>query len=73
MRNVERALGTAGASLADVVSVVVYLADVDDWGKFNTLYKELMPTPFPTRTAVGSNLRGILVEVSAVAYAPRRD
>src|SRR6476469_7805782 len=43
MRNVERALGTAGASLADVVSVVVYLADVDNWGKFNTLYKELMP------------------------------
>jgi 2-iminobutanoate/2-iminopropanoate deaminase len=73
MRNVERALGTAGASLADVVSVVVYLADVDDWGKFNTVYKELMPTPFPTRTAVGANLRGILVEVSAVAYAPRRD
>jgi len=73
IRNVERALGTAGASLADVVSVVVYLADVDDWGKFNTLYKELMPTPFPTRTAVGSNLRGILVEVSAVAYAPRRE
>jgi 2-iminobutanoate/2-iminopropanoate deaminase len=73
VRNVERALGTAGASLSDVVSVVVYLADVDDWGKFNTVYKELMLTPFPTRTAVGANLRGILVEVSAVAYAPRRE
>jgi hypothetical protein len=31
-----------------------------------------MPTPFPTRTALGANLRGILVEVSAVAYAPRQ-
>lgn len=72
MKNVERALGTAGASLNDIVSVVVYLANVDDWGTFNTLYKELMPSPFPTRTAVGADLRGILVEVSAVAYAPVR-
>src|SRR4051794_36883669 len=62
MKNVERALATAGASLSDVVSVVVYMSDVDDWGKFNDLYKELMPAPFPTRTAVGANLRGILVE-----------
>ncbi len=72
MKNVERALGTAGATLRDVVSVVVYLANVDDWGTFNTVYKELMPSPYPTRTAVGADLRGILVEVSAVAYAPGR-
>src|SRR5215470_16108103 len=72
IKNVKRALGIAGATLSDVVSVVVYLTNVDDWGTFNTLYKELMPLPFPTRTAVGADLRGILVEVSAVAYAPGR-
>lgn len=66
--NVSRALQAAGASLSDVVSVIVYLADIDDWGKFNSVYKELMPTPYPTRTALGANLRGILVEMSAVAY-----
>ena len=66
--NVSRALEAAGASLSDVISVIVYLADIDDWGKFNTVYKELMPTPYPTRTALGANLRGILVEMSAVAY-----
>ena len=65
--NVSRALEAAGASLSDVISVIVYLADIDDWGKFNTVYKELMPTPYPTRTALGANLRGILVEMSAVA------
>jgi 2-iminobutanoate/2-iminopropanoate deaminase len=47
---------------------VTYLADIDDWGRFNTLYKELMPQPYPTRTALGANLRGILVEMSAVAF-----
>jgi 2-iminobutanoate/2-iminopropanoate deaminase len=66
--NVSRALQAAGASLSDVVSVIVYLADIDDWGKFNTVYKELMPQPYPTRTALGANLRGIFVEISAVAY-----
>lgn len=66
--NVKRALEAAGASLSDVVSVIVYLSDIDDWGRFNTAYRELMPQPYPTRTAVGANLRGILVEISAVAY-----
>ena len=66
--NVSRLLQAAGASLSDVVSVIVYLADIDDWGRFNVVYKELMPTPYPTRTALGANLRGILVEMSAVAY-----
>ena len=68
LANVSRALQAAGASLSDVVSVIVYLADIDDWGRFNTVYKALMPQPYPTRTALGANLRGILVEISAVAY-----
>jgi 2-iminobutanoate/2-iminopropanoate deaminase len=66
--NISRALGAAGASLSDVVSIIVYLADIDDWGRFNAVYKTLMPAPYPTRTALGANLRGILVEISAVAY-----
>ena len=66
--NIKRALEAAGASLSDVVSIIVYLADIDDWGRFNAKYKEIMPTPYPTRTALGANLRGIFVEISAVAY-----
>lgn len=70
--NVERALKSAGASLGDVVSVIVYLADIDDWGRFNAAYRDLMPQPYPTRTALGANLRGILVEMSAVAYVGKK-
>lgn len=66
--NVERALRAAGAELGDVVSVTVYLTNIDDWGKFNATYKELMPQPYPTRTALGADLRDIFVEISAVAY-----
>jgi 2-iminobutanoate/2-iminopropanoate deaminase len=68
MTNVERALRSAGAELSDVVSVTAYLSNIDDWGKFNAVYREIMPQPYPTRTALGAELRGILVEVSVVAY-----
>jgi 2-iminobutanoate/2-iminopropanoate deaminase len=70
--NVERALKAAGATLGDVVSVVVYLADIDDWAQFNAAYREIMPQPYPTRTALGANLRGIFVEMSAVAYVGQK-
>jgi 2-iminobutanoate/2-iminopropanoate deaminase len=72
LANVKGALAAAGASLDDVVSVTAYLANVDDWGRFNDIYKDTFRAPYPTRTAVGANLRGILVEVSAVAYLGRR-
>jgi 2-iminobutanoate/2-iminopropanoate deaminase len=71
LANVKGALAAAGAALDDVVSTTVYLADVDDWGKFNDIYKETFRPPYPTRTAIGANLRGILVEISAVAYLKR--
>jgi 2-iminobutanoate/2-iminopropanoate deaminase len=71
LENVKGALATAGATLDDVVSVTAYLSNVDDWGKFNDIYKETFRPPYPTRTAIGANLRGILVEVSAVAYLKR--
>jgi 2-iminobutanoate/2-iminopropanoate deaminase len=72
LANVERVLAAAGAVLADVVSVTVYLTSVDDWDAFNAVYRERFGEPYPTRTVVGASLRGILVEVSAVAYtAPR--
>ena len=51
-----------------MVSVIAYLANTDDWGAFNDIYRETFRAPYPTRTAVGAELRGILVEVSAIAY-----
>jgi 2-iminobutanoate/2-iminopropanoate deaminase len=71
LSNVRRALEAAGASIADVVSVTVYLADEDDWGAFNGVYTTLFSRPYPSRTAIGAKLRGVLVEVSAVAWLGR--
>ena len=37
-RNIERLLGAEGATLADVVSCLVHLVDLDDFADFNVAY-----------------------------------
>jgi reactive intermediate/imine deaminase len=69
LSNVRWLLEQAGATMSDVVSVTVYLAHIEDWAAMNAAYAEFFTKPFPTRTTVGADLRDILVEVSAVAYA----
>ena len=71
LANVAGVLAAAGASLADVVSVTVHLADVGDWAAFDGVYRETFAPPYPTRTVVGAALRGILVEITAIAYVGR--
>lgn len=70
LENVERIVRTAGATLEHVVSVTVYLSDEDNWGRFNEVYKTVFTAPYPTRAVVGAQLRGIMVEISAIAYIP---
>ncbi len=68
MKNLEAVLAAGCAKLSDVIQCTVHLADPDLWTAFNNTYKEVMPKPYPTRTAVGAALRGFLVEITAVAY-----
>lgn len=73
LANVARVLGYAGATLADVVSVTAYLADIGDWDAFNAVYREHFEPPYPTRTTLGAHLHGVLVEISAIARARRQE
>ena len=70
LTNLERVLHAGGATLAHVVSVTVYLANDDDWSDFDKTYRAVFSAPFPTRAVVGAGLRGMLVEISAIAYIP---
>ncbi len=72
LSNVKRLIEEAGATMSDVVSVTVYLSDIDDWAAMNVVYSEFFSSPFPSRTAVGVELRDIFVEISAVAYVGER-
>jgi 2-iminobutanoate/2-iminopropanoate deaminase len=72
LSNVQRVLMQAGGKLSDVVSVVVYLQKMSDWVTVNKVYTEFFTNPYPSRTAVGVDLRDILVEISCVAYLKER-
>lgn len=60
IENCIKQLSSAGAVLSDVFKVNVYLADVSEWERFNDVYKEMMPSPFPVRTAVQVTLLSTL-------------
>lgn len=68
--NLDKILKAAGLSLANVVKVTVYLADIERVQDFNKIYEELMPRPFPARTLIQAGLRGIEVEMDVIAAHP---
>ncbi|MGH8178410.1 MAG: RidA family protein [Steroidobacter sp.] len=71
-RHIRDVLERNGASLADVVKCTVFLADIAEWGAFNTTYREFFRKPYPARSALGASglALGARVEVECIAYAP---
>ena len=65
LMNCETQLQAAGAGLADVFKVNVYLRDIEEWARFNRVYAAMMQQPFPVRTAVQARLpvEGFRVEI----------
>ena len=72
LENIKAILEAGGASMADVVKVSAHLSDLSLFGRYNTVYAAFFPDPKPTRTTVGSQLPGILVEIDAIAYVGDR-
>ena len=72
IRNIAQLLEQHGCTLADVVSCLVHLTDLDNFARFNAIYATHFPEPRPVRTTVGAQLvSGMLVEITVVARAPR--
>jgi 2-iminobutanoate/2-iminopropanoate deaminase len=68
LENVKAILEAAGASMADVVKVSAHLTDLSLFDRYNKVYSTYFPDPKPTRTTVGSQLLGMMVEIDAIAY-----
>jgi 2-iminobutanoate/2-iminopropanoate deaminase len=66
--NIKAILEAGGATMADVVKVSAHLSDLALFERYNKVYSTYFPDPKPTRTTVGSQLLGILVEIDAIAY-----
>jgi 2-iminobutanoate/2-iminopropanoate deaminase len=52
-RHLQTILDAAGVSLARIVTLVVFLTDMDQWATFNGVYRKLMPNP-PLRAVIGT-------------------
>ncbi len=61
-------LNEAGAQLEQVVKMQVYLADLEDMGRFNAEYARQIGHLKPVRTTIGCQLNGVKVEIDATAY-----
>jgi 2-iminobutanoate/2-iminopropanoate deaminase len=73
IRNLEAVLDAAGCTLADVVKTTCFLADINDFAKFNAVYARFWPDPPPARSTFGVAAlpRGARVEIEAIAARTR--
>jgi 2-iminobutanoate/2-iminopropanoate deaminase len=70
--NIATILEAAGTSLEHVLKVSVFLRHPADRAAFNAVYEELMPRPYPARTAAFCELGNadMLVELDVIAAVP---
>lgn len=68
LNNVKTIVEEAGFSMDNVLKVTVFLADMGDFSRFNEVYKEFFPEPFPARSCfqAGKLGFGIKCEVEAI-------
>ncbi len=73
LENVKAIVESAGATMADVVKVNAYLADLGNFPVFNEVYATYFTAPHPARTTVGAVLPGgsIQVEIDAIVALPK--
>lgn len=71
LKNIKAILEAAGSSMAEVVKATVYLADMNDFAKMNTIYAQYFPEPYPARAAfqVARLPRDVRIEIEVIAAA----
>ena len=59
----------AGFEMSDIVSVTVYITDLNDVPKMNEVYRKLIPDPKPARVAlqVAGLIGGAKIEIAAIS------
>ena len=70
-RHLQSTLEAAGTSYERVVTLVVFLTDMDNWSLLNQVYREFIPNP-PCRAVIGTTglaQKSLVVEiVNCIAY-----
>ena len=74
IENIRDILRSAGADLSDLVEVSSFLVSMNDFRGYNEVYGEYFDETGPTRTTVAVHQLPhphLLIEIKAVAYAPK--
>src|SRR5438874_1465139 len=56
LQNLRACLEAAGSSLDEVVKVLAFLSDLNDFAGYNAAYAEFFSEPYPARSSVGATL-----------------
>jgi 2-iminobutanoate/2-iminopropanoate deaminase len=73
LNNIKRILEGAGATMAEVVRVGVFMADGSEFAKMNEVYAEFFGNDKPARTTIVCKFAAdIKVEIDCVAYSPKK-
>jgi len=70
LTNIKNVLEAAGASLENVVSITLFLRDMDDLEEFNEVYGKFFKKDFPVRITIEASrlpLPNILLEIGVIA------
>jgi len=75
LKNIAAALENTGASIQDVVKTTIFVTNVDDFSKVNSVYELFFDAPRPARSTIEvaglPKVAGdtkLLVEIEALAY-----
>lgn len=68
--NIQAVVEAAGATMADVVKVTVYLADAAHFAEMNAIYQEFFPEPYPVRTPVLAPVYLAMIMADAIVALP---
>ncbi len=69
MKNLQAVLGEAGSDFSDVVKTTIFIRDMDQFARINSVYGSFFPTDPPARETVEvSRLpKDVRVEISCIA------
>lgn len=69
-KNLEGVLAAAGSDLSKALKVTIFLKNIDDFAKINTVYTEYFKEPFPARAVVEiSRLpKDAVIEADLIAF-----
>ncbi len=73
MENIKAILAAAGYGLESIVQTTVYLASLETFGDFNSVYAKYFGDNFPARVTAGTTLMpGALIEISVIAHCEEK-